>query len=137
MTEVSEDISVYEDISVSFDNSEPTALFKKHATAAESILPFEDDKALFLEAIALTATIFPQIEDGANKKAIWNDVFTAALNNTGHEALADDAVGQDVIFRDRQLRVLFGQPEKLDGLVGVCGVVSHVWSPVFGSKDTT
>ena len=82
---------VYEDISVSFDNSEPTALFKKHATAAESILPFEDDKALFLEAIALTATIFPQIEDGANKKAIWNDVFTAALNNTGHEALADDA----------------------------------------------
>ena len=93
MTEVSEDISVYEDISVSFDNSEPTALFKKHATAAESILPFEDDKALFQEAIALTATIFPQIEDGANKKAIWNDVFTAALNDdTGHEALADDAV---------------------------------------------
>ena len=49
------------------------------------------------------------------------------------EAFADDVVGQGVIFGDRELRVLLGQPEKFDGLVGVCGVVSHVWSPVFGS----
>ena len=61
----------------------------------------------------------------------------AQLTEQSLEALADDVVGQDVIFRDRQLRVLLGQPEKFDRLVGVCGVVSHVWSPVFGSKATT
>ena len=54
------------------------------------------------------------------------------LTEQSLETLADDVVGQDVIFRDRQLCVLLGQSEKLDGLVGVCGVVSHVWSPVFG-----
>ncbi len=53
----------------------------------------------------------------------------AQLTEQSLEALADDAVGQDVILGDRELRVLLGQPEKLDGLVGVCGVVSHVWSP--------
>ena len=61
----------------------------------------------------------------------------AQLPEQSLEAFADDAVGQDVIFRDRQLRVLLGQCEKFDGLVGVYGVVSHVWSPVFGSKATT
>ena len=43
----------------------------------------------------------------------------AQLPEQNLEALADDAVGQDVIFRDRQLCVLLRQPEKLDGLVGV------------------
>ena len=61
----------------------------------------------------------------------------AQLTKQSLEALADDAVGQDVILRDRQLRVLLGQSEKLDGLVGVCSVVSHVWSPVFGCGATT
>jgi hypothetical protein len=61
----------------------------------------------------------------------------AQLTEQSLEAFADNVVGQDVILGDRQLRVLLGQPEKLDGLVGVCGVVSHVWSPVFGSKATT
>ena len=53
------------------------------------------------------------------------------------EALADDAVGQEVIFRDRELCVLLGQSEKFNGLVGVCIVVSHVWSPVVGCGATT
>ena len=61
----------------------------------------------------------------------------AQLAEQSLEALADDVVGQNVILRDRQLRVLFSQSEKFDGLVGVCSVVSHVWSPVFGSKATT
>ena len=42
----------------------------------------------------------------------------AQLPKQSLEVLADDAVGQDVILRDWQLRVLLGQPEKLDGLVG-------------------
>ena len=62
---------------------------------------------------------------------------SAQLAEQSLEALADDAIGKDVILRDRQLCVLLGQPEKLDGLVGVCGVVSHVWSPVFGCGATT
>ena len=61
----------------------------------------------------------------------------AQLPEQSLEALADDVVGQDLICRDRQLRVLLGQSKKLDGLVGVCGVVSHVWSPVFGYRATT
>ena len=50
----------------------------------------------------------------------------AQLAEQGLESLADDAVGQDVILGDGQLRVFLRQAEKFDGLVGVRVLVSHV-----------
>ena len=55
-----------------------------------------------------------------------------ALAEQSLKGFAGDAVRQDVILGDRQLGVFLRQAEKFDGLIGVSGVVSHVWSPVFG-----